>query len=127
VPATILVVDDDAGVQITVQTILEDAGYSVVLASDGLEALARLDAALPALILLDITLPRMNGYQFAEALQRLEQRPRIPIVVLTADGRAQQKAERVRAAGYLAKPFQMNRLLEVVARTLDRPDGPHLS
>lgn len=57
----VLVVDDDDGVQVTVQSILEDEGYQVVVATDGLDALAELDGFFPALILLDITMPRMNG------------------------------------------------------------------
>jgi CheY-like chemotaxis protein len=120
--STILVVDDDAGIQLTIQAILEDAGYEVSVASDGVEALAKLDGFVPDLIVLDITLPRMNGYQFTEALHRLDILPRIPIVVLTADGRAQQKAQRVGARDYLEKPFQMNRLLEMIARALSEAD-----
>lgn len=117
-PATVLVVDDDDGVQVTVQSILEDEGYQVVVASDGLDALAKLDGFFPALILLDITMPRMDGYAFADELDRLGLRARIPIVVLTADGRAQQKAVRVGAVGYIHKPFTILALLEVVARAI---------
>jgi CheY-like chemotaxis protein len=116
VPELILVVDDDVGIQQTVREILEDEGYDVVVAGDGLDALAKLDGLFPALILLDITMPRIDGYAFADELRRLGLHGRLPMVVLTADGRARLKAERVGAAGYLHKPFTVEGLLAVVAR-----------
>jgi CheY-like chemotaxis protein len=115
---TVLVVDDDAGIQLTVQSILEDEGYDVVVAGDGMDALSKLDRHLPSLILLDITMPRMDGYAFAEELVRLGIRTRYPILVLTADGRAEQKAARVGAVGYLQKPFTVPGLLDAVAEIL---------
>ncbi len=117
-PHSVLVVDDDQGVQQTVRAILEDEGYEVIVASDGLNALAKLDGFFPALILLDITMPRMDGYAFADELRRVGLHERLPIVVLTADGRARQKAERVGAAGYLHKPFSVDGLLATVAAAL---------
>lgn len=117
-PATILVIDDDDLIQFTVREILEDEGYTVETATDGLDALAKLDGFFPALILLDITMPRMDGYEFAERLQQLGLHARIPVIVLTADGRAQQKAARVGAAGYLHKPFSIPALLEAAAKLL---------
>jgi CheY-like chemotaxis protein len=114
----ILVIDDDQGIQRTVQAILEDEGYEVMAADDGLDALAKLDGFFPALILLDITMPRMDGYAFAAELQRLGLHARLALIVLTADGRARQKAERVGAVGYLHKPFSIDGLLAMVARAL---------
>jgi CheY-like chemotaxis protein len=112
----ILVVDDDVDMQATIAAILADEGYEVRVAGDGLDALSRIEEAPPALILLDITMPRMDGYAFADELRRRGQHPDIPIVVLTADGRAPEKAARVRAAGYVAKPFALTDLLDTVAR-----------
>jgi two-component system response regulator MprA len=113
---TILVVDDDTGLQVTISAILEDEGYTVMVADDGLDALDKLDAVRPALILLDIGMPRMDGYAFADALAGRGLRPVIPIIVLTADGRAPEKAARVGAEGYLAKPFTLTALLAAVER-----------
>src|SRR2546423_7939424 len=100
----------------TLRTILEDEGYTVEVAEDGLAALTALDSFSPALILLDISMPRMDGYEFAGRLEQLGLRERIPLIVLTADGRAQQKAAHVGAAGWVSKPFTIDGLLEVVSR-----------
>lgn len=113
---TILVVDDDPIVQLTVSSILEDEGYTVVVAGDGLDALAKLVDTEPAAILLDITMPRMDGYAFAAELERRGLRDTLPVIVLTADGRAAEKAALVGAQGYLAKPFALTMLLAEVAR-----------
>jgi CheY-like chemotaxis protein len=109
--ATVLVVDDDAGLQETLAAILEDAGYRVLLAGDGYQALETLAEQRPALILLDIGLPRMDGFAFAAELGARGLHPGIPLPVLTADGNAAAKAQRVGAVGYLAKPFALDALL----------------
>lgn len=110
----VLVVDDDDGFQETLQALLEMEGYDVVVARDGQEALAKLEEITPAVILLDLMMPRMNGFDFAQELTRRGLRPAIPIVVLTADGRAGQKVEQIGAEGHLGKPFDVNALLQVV-------------
>lgn len=117
---TILVVDDDDAMQITISSILEDEGYEVVCAGNGVQALAQLDHLRPRLIVLDIAMPEMNGYQFADELGRRGLRGAVPIMVLTADGRAPQKAARVGAEGYLAKPFLLDALLAEVGRLAAR-------
>jgi CheY-like chemotaxis protein len=113
---TVLVVEDDTGLQETLEDLLAFEGYSVTVAKDGLDALAKLGDPPPAVILLDVMMPRMDGYAFAEELRRRGLHPGIPILILTADGRAQQKAERIGAAGYLEKPFDLGELLRQVAR-----------
>lgn len=113
---TVLVVEDDAGLQETLEEILEIEGYDVTVAKDGLDALDKLSDPLPAVILLDVMMPRMDGYAFVDELRRRGLHPGIPILVLTADGRAQQKAERIGAVGYLEKPFDLRELLRQVAR-----------
>jgi CheY-like chemotaxis protein len=121
--ATILVVDDDPLIRLTVTGILEDEGYTVIDAGDGLEALealTKLDGVQPAAILLDITMPRMDGYAFAEELARRGLRDALPVIVLTADGRAPEKAARVGAEGFLTKPFTLPTLLAEVARVVRR-------
>lgn len=117
---TILVVDDDHGMQLTIGSILEDDGYEVVIAGDGVEALAKLAEAQPELIVLDVGLPRMDGYAFAAELTRRGLRPQIPVLVITADGRARQAAARVGAEAYLGKPFALTELLDCVGGLLRR-------
>lgn len=108
----ILVVDDDAGIRGTVQAILEDEGYTVSSAVNGIEALESIRQARPTLVLLDLQMPVMNGW---EVLQRLrESQTGIPVVFMTAGFRAQAEAERYSADGHLAKPFDLDDLLNVV-------------
>jgi CheY-like chemotaxis protein len=113
---TVLVVDDDVNIQATLRDLLQDEGYQVLTANDGLEALERLNSALPALILLDLMMPRMDGYAFVEELSRRGLRAAVPIIVLTADGRARQKATQMGADGFAEKPFSLLPLLEQVER-----------
>ena len=117
---TVLVVDDDQGLQETLEAMLTLEGYRVVVASDGQEALDKLgdgqsDGGLPHVILLDVVMPRMDGYAFAEELERRGLRSRLPIVLLTADARAEEKAARVGAEAFVEKPFEIDELLEKVA------------
>jgi CheY-like chemotaxis protein len=114
----VLVVDDDPDILDAICDILESEGYRVSRARHGLEALQRIDAERPAIILLDLMMPVMDGVTFA---QRLRDRAEdgtlgasIPIVVISAEGNP-QKAAAVGAAGYLAKPFDIETLLTQVA------------
>lgn len=108
----ILVVDDDSGVRQTLEWALQDEGFAVVTAADGREALQLVAERSPDLILLDMAMPVLDGFGFSSAL-RQRHGDGIPIVVLTADGRAAQKAARVGAVDYLRKPFDLD---ELVAR-----------
>ncbi|HLH21834.1 MAG TPA: response regulator [Chloroflexota bacterium] len=113
---TVLVVDDDVGLQETLAAVLQLEGYDVVVAGDGLEALAKLSVQRPAVIVLDWAMPRMDGPAFTAALQQRGLHPGIPVLLLTADGRAHQKAAQVGADGCMAKPFEITELLDEVAR-----------
>ena len=113
---TVLVVDDDESIQATLRDLLEDEGYQVLTANDGLDALDQLTPILPDLILLDLMMPRMDGYAFVEELSRRGLRPAVPVIVLTADGNIRQKAMQVGAEGYAEKPFSLLTLLEQVER-----------
>jgi DNA-binding response OmpR family regulator len=113
----ILVVDDDPGIQETLEFVLEAEGFNVIPARDGEEALAALETNSPDLIVLDIMMPRMDGFTFAERY-RERNHASAPILVMTADGRAQQKADQVGAQGYLSKPFDIDQLLESIETIL---------
>lgn len=110
--ATILVVDDDPSIRQTIVEILDLEGYPVAQATNGAEALEYLDHELPALILLDMRMPVLDGWGFARALQ--ERGLRLPILVLTAAQNARRWAEEIDAAGVLAKPFDIRDLLAAV-------------
>lgn len=114
----LLVVDDDHDLCAVMQCILEDEGYSVEAASDGLAAIGAAARHQPRLVVLDITLPGASGPEVARCL-RQEYGPRLPILAVTADGSAARKAREVGAYAYLRKPFELRDFLEVVRRGLE--------
>jgi two-component system, chemotaxis family, chemotaxis protein CheY len=116
--APILVVDDDPAIRVFVKLALEDAGYDVVVAIDGLDALEATRRHEPRLILLDMRMPRMNGWEFADAYRR-ERSPHAPILIMTA-GRDATLSE-VGAAGWLGKPFDLDQLISSVRQQFDSP------
>jgi len=115
--ATILVVDDDEAIRTVVSLVLSDEGYDVVTAEHGRAALDRLATVQPDLILLDMRMPIMDGWELARAYRSAPE-PRASIVVLTAAHDAASRAAQIEAAGYLAKPFGLDDLLAVVSKHL---------
>lgn len=109
--AQILIVDDDEEIRNFLGALLQDEGYSIESAEDGLVALKRLEETMPDLILLDIMMPRMDGYRFAEALH--QRGLSIPFIVLSANPREQQ-AKAMGACSFIAKPFDLLDLLEKI-------------
>jgi DNA-binding response OmpR family regulator len=116
----ILVVDDDPEIRDVVRWLLEDEGWAVETASDGRDALDRATRARPALIVLDMGLPILSGEEVAMRLHDVYAEPP-PIIVVSADGRAGEKAARIGAASYLHKPFDVDVLVRLVQRTLSGP------
>lgn len=114
----ILVVDDDPGILEAIEGVLDLEGYIVEVAHDGVEALHKVKHNPPGLILLDIMMPRMDGFAVAADLERQGLRSMIPLIVLTADGNAAAKAARIGAAGYVTKPFALDALLQEVVRVI---------
>lgn len=117
--ARILVVDDDPAILVCVSMALEDEGYDVETATNGAKALEAVQQAAPALILLDMRMPVMDGWAFARAYRQLPS-PHVPIIVLTAARDAAAYADEVVAAAHLAKPFDLNELLHMVAHFTER-------
>jgi CheY-like chemotaxis protein len=119
-PIHVLVVDDDRDLRDTLVEILEERGYQVTQAGDGAQALHALEvgASKPSLILLDLTMPGMDGAAFrAEQLKNPEYAS-IPVLVLTADSHAREKAERMGAQGLVEKPLAGKPLLAAIDRLL---------
>jgi CheY-like chemotaxis protein len=114
---TVLIVDDDEDLRTMVAFVCETAGYCVRLAADGIEALDQLDADLPDVILLDMRMPRMDGWDFGRRLRTLHGH-RIPVVVMTAAEHAEKRAKEIDADDFVSKPFDVDNLLRVVARHL---------
>lgn len=118
----ILVVDDTKNVQVLLRDFLGSHDYEVLIASDGREALEVVNTASPDLILLDIMMPGMDGYQF---ITQLRQESSIPVIMITAK---QQEEDVVRgfelgADDYITKPFRMRELLMRIRAVLRRA-GP---
>jgi CheY-like chemotaxis protein len=116
----ILICDDDPVILRLLQVNLELEGYEVLLAHDGEEAYDVATKEAPALVILDIMMPRMDGYQTVEALKADEKTASIPVVFLSA--KAQQsdidRGMRHGVADYLTKPFDPSELLDVVKRLI---------
>jgi CheY-like chemotaxis protein len=121
----VLVVDDDAGMRETLAAALELDGYEIAVAPDGLEALGMVATFQPSLVVLDLMMPRMDGFTFAGELEAQGLRGRLPLLVLTADGRAQEKAARIGAEGWLAKPFDLAAFLERVSQLAKPSEQPN--
>ena len=107
----ILVIDDDPTLLKMLQPFLESHGFAVTVAFDGEEGIEKLKIELPDLIVLDVRMPRMNGYAFIFEMKKLGG-AKVPIIVLTAkEGMAEIfKAEGVKE--YITKPFKFESLLE---------------
>jgi CheY-like chemotaxis protein len=117
VEKTILVVEDDPDIRETIAQILEEEGYRALMAENGQEALRRLaEGPRPRLILLDLMMPVMDGWQFREEQRKDPTIATIPVVVVSADGQVRQKAERIHADGHIRKPVGIDALLAVVER-----------
>ena len=110
----ILIVDDDQETLAVERAVLAEEGFSVREAHDGGEALVALEADPPAMIVLDIQMPGIDGPTFARELRtRLRH---VPLVILTAAPDPKREADRCNAEAYLAKPFRAEELLKLVRR-----------
>ena len=108
--ATVLVVEDEPDIRETVVEVLSEEGYDVVGASDGNEALEKLHAYHPAVVLLDLMMPGMDGWQFRAAQRGDPEVSRIPVIVVSALGRVAD----LDAAEFIQKPFELDELLKAV-------------
>ena len=119
----VLVADDDADVRELVEFRLARAGYQVITAADGEEAVKLALDRRPDLCLIDVMMPKLDGYRVTERLRASEELAGVPVLLLTAS--VQEAAvERGFAAGaddYVKKPFSPRELLERVAAALARP------
>lgn len=111
---TVLVVEDDLDIREVMRMVLEASGYEVLEAGDGAEALVVARAHRPRLILLDLMMPGMDGFQFRESQLRDPAIAAIPVVIVSGGGAVPEKAAELGAAGYLVKPTDLQRLLAVM-------------
>ena len=121
-PLTILVADDDFATRLSITDYLEITGYSVIPAENGKEALGLVEEFQPHLIVTDITMPEMDGYEF---VRRVRTRPAfrlLPVIFLTERTSTQERIRgyQMGCDNYLAKPFELQELGAVIRSLLDR-------
>lgn len=114
---TVLVVDDDQDLRSLLALVLEEEGYHVETAADGQQGLDAVNREMPDLILLDMKMPVMDGWEFAKEFRARFER-QAPIVVLTAAADAKKRAEETGAVDWIGKPFDLDTLLNIVGRDI---------
>lgn len=118
---TILIVEDEASIQNIIKAFLEDAGYTTVLADDGLEGIEKFHKYNPDLVLLDLMLPKIDGFAVCELIRKESQ---VPIIMLTArdDDDSQMKGFDALADDYITKPFTMPLVMRHIEAVLRRTE-----
>lgn len=119
----IVVADDEANILISLEFLLQRAGYEVSLARDGLEALALVREVRPQLLLLDVMMPGKTGFEVCQELRADESLAGLRVLMLTAKGRDTDVAKGLAlgANAYMTKPFSTKDLLQKVQDLLQRP------
>jgi two-component system chemotaxis response regulator CheY len=112
-PERILIVDDDESIRQIVRLCLSDEGYEVFEADNGLTGLAAVEQVLPSLILLDLRMPVMSGWEFARRY-RAGPAPHAPLIAFVAALNAEEECADLEADAILSKPFDLDELLEAV-------------
>ena len=120
---SILVADDEPSILLSLQVLLQKAGYEVRVARDGQEVLDALREATPDLIVLDAMMPVFSGYDICEMLRAEPNLYHIPIIMLTAKGRDtdREKGMALGATDYITKPFSTREFVETVRRQIGAP------
>jgi DNA-binding NarL/FixJ family response regulator len=121
-PLTIVVAEDDPGTRLSISDYLELAGYMVVAAEDGQQALTLIEKCSPHLIVTDVTMPNLNGYELIDRVRRQPAFRLLPVIFLTA---RTQTDDRIRGYqlgcdAYLPKPFELRELGAIVRNVLER-------
>ncbi|MDN6296986.1 MAG: response regulator [Halomonas sp.] len=120
VPAHVLVVDDEPNILLSLEFLMQQAGFDVTTAEDGESALAHIDANRPDLLLLDISLPGISGFDVLGQLRATPATRHLKIIMLTAHGREieREKGMALGADDYITKPFSTRALVEMVKALL---------
>lgn len=117
----ILVIDDEEKIRKVLTIHLTGAGYEVITATNGFEALRDMDRIQPHLVITDIVMPKVSGLEFGQALRNKAETKGIPFIVISAysDPETVEKARKLGASKFLAKPFEIKALLDAVRRALE--------
>ena len=120
-PKRVLVVDDEPNIVTSITFLMERAGFAVDVARDGNQALAALNQAIPDVVLLDVMMPGLDGYEVCQQIRKSDRHANTKIVMLTARGREMEKQRGldVGADAYVTKPFSTRDLVRQVKDMLD--------
>lgn len=121
-PETILLIEDDREIQMTIRSVLESAGYKVFTAPNGMEGRKLAQTHNPALVITDMMMPQLGGFPVLEYLKSLPEPPKVIMITANEGGRHKAYAEMLGVDDYLRKPFAMDVLLEAVERALGHND-----
>jgi DNA-binding NarL/FixJ family response regulator len=121
-PLKILVVDDDLGTRLSIADYLELSGYSVIMANDGEKALSMLEKNYPDLMVTDIVMPKMNGYELVRQVRQQAGFRLLPVILLTARTKTQERILGYQSGCdlYLPKPFELEELAAAIRNLLER-------
>jgi DNA-binding response OmpR family regulator len=121
----VLVVDDEPNILLSLEFLMQQAGFEVTTAEDAEQAQALISRQVPDLILLDISLPGMSGFDLLEQLRADEATRSLPVVMLTAHGREveKEKGMALGASDYITKPFSTRELVSRVQALLESGNG----
>ena len=122
-PSTILVVDDDESIRELLRLHLSAAGYAVQVAEDAIAAGYLVLRSPPDLIISDVNMPHMDGFEFVAALKADKSLPSIPVIFLTSVEEGDHRGKALGAVGYVTKPVRADYLLALVAKHV--PGGAH--
>ena len=120
--ARILIIDDDEGMRELLRLHLGGAGYEVELAEDAIAAGYHVLKNPPQLIISDVNMPHLDGFEFIEALRADKSVPEIPVIFLTSVEEGDQRGKSLGVVGYITKPVRADRLLALVADYLAQVD-----
>ncbi len=118
---TILIIEDDFDINEMIKTRLEEDGYNTISSYDGNDALKKLNTFNPDLIILDIILPKVNGFELCKTIKKNESWCHIPIILMTATSGLDNVArneDKVQADACIAKPFEYPELLETIKKLI---------
>jgi len=117
---TVLAVDDSLSIRMMVSLTLQQFGYKVIEAEDGLAGLAQLKSQLVDMVITDLNMPRLDGIGFIRGIRSLPELSFTPIVMLTTESRdeSKEKARQAGATGWITKPFLPEQLLAVVRKCI---------
>jgi len=111
---TVLVIDDEVGIAEVLETMISDAGYRAILASNGRRALERLKDNLPDLILTDFMMPVLDGAGLIAALNAHPEHRRVPVIMMSSLPESTIATHCSGYAAFLRKPFRLGRLLQII-------------